>query len=206
MIASTISKPTQRNWWINAALFSSAIVAMLSGIYFLFLPSGGYQGGRNPFYGVQILFSRQTWDDLHTWGGVAMIMAALIHLIIHWSWVTGMARRLKRELTGQAGTMNAHGRWNLILNLVVGSSFLITALSGVYFLFIPGGHKVVDPLFLFTRSTWDLLHTWAGITLIISAILHLAIHWKWVTKVTGKMFVMVSRPRAASLVSPASNL
>jgi hypothetical protein len=206
MIASTISKPTQRNWWINAALFSSAIVAMLSGIYFLFLPSGGYQGGRNPFYGVQILFSRQTWDDLHTWGGVAMIMAALIHLIIHWSWVTGMARRLKRELTGQAGTMNAHGRWNLILNLVVGSSFLITALSGVYFLFIPGGHKVVDPLFLFTRSTWDLLHTWAGITLIISAILHLAIHWKWVTKVTGKMFVMVSRPRAVSSVSPASNL
>jgi hypothetical protein len=206
MITSTVSKQTQRNWWINAALFSSAIAAALSGIYFLFLPSGGYRGGRNPSYGIQFFFARQTWDDLHTWGGVAMIMAALIHLAIHWPWLVGMVRRMFKELAGQCGHMNARGRWNLILNLVVGSSFLITALSGVYFLFIPGGHKIVDPLFLFARPTWDLLHTWAGITLITSAILHLAIHWKWVTKVTGKMVGMVSRPGAVSPISSASNL
>jgi len=27
----------------------------LSGIYFLVLPTGGYQGGRNPYYGIQVL-------------------------------------------------------------------------------------------------------------------------------------------------------
>jgi hypothetical protein len=31
-----------------AALIISAVAAAFSGIYFLFLPTGGYQGGRNP--------------------------------------------------------------------------------------------------------------------------------------------------------------
>jgi hypothetical protein len=205
MNISTMSKQTQRNWWTNLALASSAILAALSGIYFLFLPSGGFQGGRNPSYGVQILFSRQTWDDLHTWSGVAMIAAALIHLIIHWHWVEGMFRRVVKEMTGNCSRMNARARWNLVLNLVVGLSFLITAISGVYFLFFPGGHKTADPLFLFSRSIWDLLHTWAGVILIAAAIIHLAIHWKWVTKVTGKMLAVFSKPGSVSTAAPIRN-
>jgi hypothetical protein len=57
---------------------------VLSGIYFLFVPFGGYRGGRNPVYGVTILFSRHAWDGLHTWSGVLMIAAAVFHLTIHW--------------------------------------------------------------------------------------------------------------------------
>jgi hypothetical protein len=187
MATQTLSKQTQKNWLIDLALFGSAIVAILSGIYFLFVPSGGFQGGRNRFYNLQILFDRHTWDNLHTWGGIAMIAAAVFHLIIHWPWVVGMARRIWNELSGQGSGMNANGRYNLILNATVAISFLITAISGVYFLFVPGGRGAIDPLFLFTRTTWDLIHTWAGVVMTIAAILHFAIHWKWVTKVTLKM-------------------
>jgi preprotein translocase subunit SecY len=187
-----VSKQTQKNWWVDAALFSSAILAALSGIYFLFLPSGGFQGGRNPLYNIQILFSRQTWDDLHTWGGIAMIVAALIHLATHWQWVVSMLRRTWKELTGQCGCMNARGRWNLILNAIVAASFVLTAVSGVYFLFIPAGRWAADPMILFSRMTWDLIHTWAGVALISAAIIHFAIHWKWVTKVTRKMIEMMN--------------
>jgi cytochrome b subunit of formate dehydrogenase len=198
MSVQTISKPTQKNWWIDAALFTSALAAALSGIYFLFLPSGGYQGGRNPYYNLTILFSRPTWDDLHTWGGVAMIAAAIIHLAIHWQWVISMARRTWNELTGKGMSMNRRGRWNLILNIVVAVSFILTALSGIYFLFLPGGRWIVDPGLLFSRANWDLIHTWAGVTLIASAILHFAIHWKWVTKVTKKMVQLVLTVRGLS--------
>jgi cytochrome b subunit of formate dehydrogenase len=191
MLTQVISKQTQKNWWIDAALFSSAMIAALSGIYFLFLPTGRYQGGRNPLYNLQILFTRQTWGDLHTWGGVMMIAAAVIHLAIHWKWVTSMSRRTWSELAGKCGCMNSRGRWNLILNTVVAISFVLTAISGVYFLFVPGGRWAADPMIVFTRSTWDLIHTWAGISLITAVIIHLAIHWKWVTKVTCKMLGMV---------------
>ncbi len=205
MPTHTISKQTQKNWWIDAALLSSAVVATLSGIYFLFLPSGGFQGGRNPLYNVQILFSRHTWDDVHTWSGIAMIVAAIIHLATHWSWVVSMARRSYSELTGKCGCMNLRGRLNLILNIIVALSFMLTAISGVYFLYFPSARWAPDPVFLFTRTTWDLIHTWTGVVLIVAAIIHFAIHWKWVTKVTSKMAGTIIFPRSVHRSLPVAN-
>ena len=198
MTMQCVSKQTQKHWWVNAALFTSAVLAALSGIYFLFLPTGGFQGGRNPLYNIQILFTRQTWDDLHTWGGVAMIIAAVVHLAFHWSWVLSMARRTWNELTGKCGCMNSRGRWNLIINTVVAVSFIFTALSGIYFLFVPSGGRAADPMILFNRTTWDLIHTWSAIMLIATAVIHFVIHWKWVTKVTGKMIKLVFPSRAVA--------
>lgn len=198
MTTQPLSKQTQKNWWIDAILFSSAVIAALSGIYFLFLPAGGYQGGRNPLYEVQILFDRHTWDDLHTWGGAAMIAAAMIHLLIHWSWVKSMLRRTWNELTGKCGCMNARGRWNLILNVLVAASFVLAAISGVYFMFIPGGRWAADPMIIFTRTTWDLIHTWSGVAFISLALIHFYIHWKWVTKVSRRMLAPVFAFRSLS--------
>jgi hypothetical protein len=198
MAMQCVSKQTQKHWWVNAALFTSAVLAALSGIYFIFLPTGGFQGGRNPLYNIKILFTRQTWDDLHTWGGVAMILAAVIHLALHWSWVVSMARRTWNELTGKCGCMNSRGRWNLIINTVVAVSFIFTALSGIYFLFVPSGGRAADPMILFNRTTWELLHTWSAIVLIATAVIHFVIHWKWVTKVTGKMIKLLFPSRLVS--------
>jgi len=191
-MGQTISKQTIKNFGIDMILFSSAVVAILSGIYFLYLPSNGYQGGRNPMYGIQIIFGRETWDIMHTWGGIAMIIAALVHLIIHWNWVIMMARSTWKEISGRGGRMNMRGRLNLILNVVVAVSFILTAASGVYFLFVQGSRWAVDPMFIFTRTAWDMIHTWAGVVLTAAAVLHFAIHWKWVTKVTRKLFWMAS--------------
>jgi hypothetical protein len=191
MSKQIVSKQTQKNWWVDAILFNSAVVAGLSGIYFLFLPSGGYQGGRNPNFGLNILFQRNSWDDLHTWGGAVMIAIAIIHLAIHWRWVSSMLRRMWNELTGKSGYMNTRGRLNLLLNIMVAISFLLTAISGVYFMFVPSWQWTSDPMILFNRTTWDLIHTWAGIVLIATAVIHFAIHWRWVTNVTIKMMKMV---------------
>lgn len=192
-VKSYLSKQTQTNWLVDLFLFSSAIIAVVSGIYFLYFPVGGYQGGRNLWYGITILFERHTWEDLHTWGGVAMIIVAAVHLAIHWSWVTSMVRRVYKELTGQCVCMNARGRFNLLINILIGLSFLITAISGIYLLFVPGGRTAVDPVILFSRTTWDLIHTWAGVLMIIAASLHFAIHWMWVTKVSKKIMLMVGQ-------------
>jgi hypothetical protein len=43
-------------------------------------------------------------------------------------------------------------------------------------------------MFLFSRTAWDLIHLWSSVLFISSFILHFAIHWGWVTKVTRKMF------------------
>jgi len=205
MSKSTVSKQTRNNWLLDAALFTSGLLAAISAIYFLFLPVGGYRGGSNPWHNAQILFSRHTWDDLHTWSGVAMVIIAVTHLVLHWSWVTNMARRALRGLFGQSGSMNSRGRWNLILNIIVVISFALTAISGVYFLFVPGGRGVADPMILFTRFTWDLIHTWAGVVLIATTVIHFLIHLKWVTKVTHNMIGIIFPSRTGQQSIPVFN-
>ena len=189
-----MSTKTRTNWLIDAAVFTSGLIATLSGIYFLFLPSGGYQGGRNPFYGVIILFARRTWEDLHLWAGVAMIVAVIIHFSIHWNWVTAMAKRIWKSFGSAKMQVSKGARVNLIVNLVIAVSFLLTAASGVYFLFAPaGGYQggsvaSWDPGFLFSRTVWDLIHTWAGTVMIVTAVIHFVIHWGWISKVTSRFF------------------
>lgn len=197
-----VSYQTRRNWWVDLVLFLSGIISALSGIYFLFLPSGGYKGGANPFYGIRILFLRETWEDIHAWGGLAMIIIAALHIPLHWNWFVGMFKRILKEIKGTAEKMNAKGRFNLYINLTLALSGLLVGLTGLYFFFIPGashGSGGADPMWLFNRTTWDLIHTWAFVVMIAAAILHFAIHWKWVTKVTSKIvnrFLRISPTRA----------
>jgi cytochrome b subunit of formate dehydrogenase len=192
-----LSSQTRNNWFIDLGLFISAVLAALSGIYFLFLPVNGYQGGRNPMYGINILFDRHTWGDLHNWAGLVMVIIACIHLIIHWKWVVSMTRRIIFELRGKAGKMSGKGKLNLGINTIVALSFLICGISGLYFFFIPGAahdSSLSDPIWLFTRTTWDLLHTWSGVVLISATILHFAIHWIWIKKVTLNLLRSISNP------------
>ena len=188
---SQVSKQTRNNWWVDIFLLSSTIVAGLSGIYFLFLPTGGYKGGTNPFYNIQIIFTRTTWEDLHDWAGVVMIVVAALHIPLHWNWFVNMTKRMVKMVRGKSEKMSARGQFNLYVNLTVALSFLLTGLTGLYFFLVPGashGSGQVDPMWLFTRTTWDLIHTWSSVIMISAATLHFAIHWKWVTKVTNKIF------------------
>jgi cytochrome b subunit of formate dehydrogenase len=192
---ASLSSQTRNNWFIDAAVALGGIVAALSGVYFLFLPSGGYQGGRNPMYGVTIFFERHTWSDLHVWGGVLMIAAIAVHLTIHWQWVKTMSRRSANALLARGTRLSRGAKFNVTIDVLVAISFLLCALSGIYFLFAPSGgfqggqNPGWDPNFLFSRTAWDLLHTWSGVVLMVTAVVHFAIHWRWVKNVTRKLFL-----------------
>jgi drug/metabolite transporter (DMT)-like permease len=155
------------------------LLAALSGIYFLFLPSGGYQGGRNPMYGITILFERHTWEELHTWSGVAMIVVAAVHLAIHWRWVKMMAVRVVNVIRTRGARMSKGARLNVAVNLVVAISFVLVSVSGIYFLLWPAGGDA--------EVVWDMIHTWSGVAMIVVAAVHLAIHWRWINNVTVRM-------------------
>jgi hypothetical protein len=190
----TISRKTRLNWILDAVVFLGAVVAGLSGIYFLYFTSGGYQGGRNPLFGVTLFFQRHTWSDLHIWGGVLMILAVAIHLAYHWYWVRSMAVKLLKTLRAGGSGLSRGGKINLAVNLLIGLCFLAVAVSGVYFLFLTtggyqgGANQAWDPGFIFTRTTWDLIHTWSGVGLIMAAMLHFVIHWRWIRNVTTRFF------------------
>jgi hypothetical protein len=198
-----MSGRTRMNWLIDAGVFLTGLFAGTTGMYFLFFSSGGYQGGRNATYGVTLLFARSTWDDLHTWGGVLMIAAAVAHFLYHWPWVLMMIKRMGSVVGGQRTHMSTGAKVNLFVDGVIVLSFFLTAASGVYFLFAPqggyqgGANAGWDPGFLLTRIQWDSLHTWAAVTFAVAAALHFIIHWRWVEKVTKRFFLSLAsvKPR-----------
>ena len=184
---SALTLKLRQNWWIDMSLGVSAILTVLTSVYFLVFPVNGYQGGRNPNYNVSLIFSRQTWDILHTWVGVVMIVAALVHVIIHWIWITGTINRTWQVLIGKRKGFSLRLTHNILLDALVAISFIVCAISGVYFMyFAPSGST--SQTFIFDGNTWDLIHTWSGIAMAIGAALHLVLHWKWITNITNKMF------------------
>ena len=72
------------------------LFAAPSGLILFFAPSG-YQGGRNPYYMQTVLFlTTRTWDTIHTWSSMAMISGVGAHLVLHWTWIVAMTRKMLR--------------------------------------------------------------------------------------------------------------
>jgi hypothetical protein len=182
------SAQTRTNILLDMSLFVSGLVTGLSGIYFLFLPSGGYQGGRNSLYDITIFFECHTWGDIHTWASIIIITLAALHIPLHWGWIIKMTQSGFRSLVGKR-KLNNYSQFNLAVNILVGLSGLICGLSGLYFLLVSSVSQTSllgDSGWIFSRLTWDLIHTWSGVVMIAAAVFHFGIHWKWVVKVIGK--------------------
>lgn len=183
---SALNPRLRQNWWIDTLLGINALLTLTSSLYFLTFPIGGYQGGRNPYYNLVILFNRQTWDLLHTWSGAAMIFTALIHILIHWGWITGTIARSWQVITGKRQVFGSRLTYNILLDLLIGISFVICAISGMMFMFFPAsGAQGTMPVF--NKTIWDLVHTWSGVIMAMAALLHFLLHWKWIVNITGKI-------------------
>ncbi len=176
---------TRNNFLLDISILMAGLASVLSGIYFLFLPVGGYQGGRNPAFGVRIFFERHTWSDLHAWTSVIILALVALHVPIHWSWITRMTRSGLKRLFGKS-KLNKFSQFNLFVNVLLGLSGLVCGLSGLYFLFEPALVPVGADGWIFTQLAWDMIHTWSGVVATAVAILHFVIHWRWVTKVLSK--------------------
>ena len=196
---SSLTPRLRQNWWIDAFLGISAFLALVSSLYFLAFPDGGYRGGRNVFYNIRIIFDRHTWDLLHTYTGALMIFAALLHIIIHWGWITGTIKRTWQVITRQREAFGLRLIYNILLDLGIALGFLVCAVSGVVFMFFSvSGPDGAMPIL--SKFTWDMLHTWSGIVMSIAAVLHILLHWKWIVNISGKM--LARRPKDNSPNQP----
>jgi hypothetical protein len=82
------------NFVVDAMILIAFLAATVSGVVLLTIPHAGYQGGRNPDFGRAVFFlTRESWNDLHVWGSVAMIAGIIVHLALHWRWIVCMVKR-----------------------------------------------------------------------------------------------------------------
>ena len=122
-----------------------------------------------------------------------MILAAFIHIVIHWSWITGTASRSWKVITGKQSAFGPRLTYNILLDLIIGFSFVLCAISGAMFMIFPASGPD-GVLWILSKTFWDLLHTWSGVVMAIAGILHFALHWKWIVNITRKLLPYKHNP------------
>jgi len=77
------------NYFIDILLvISFIVVAITSLILFFFLPSGVRQAGYHTFLGM----TKHTWSEIHSISGFSMLALSLVHIILHFKWLTTMSK------------------------------------------------------------------------------------------------------------------
>ena len=103
-----------------------------------------------------------------------------------------MTKRIINTMRLKGSNLSQGAKFNVAIDAVVAISFLITAVSGLYFFFVPA-----QTPFIFSSILWDVIHTWAGVVMISAIVIHFWIHWRWVTQVTSRFFLSLwQRPEA----------
>jgi hypothetical protein len=83
------------NYLLDAVIGVAFLVSSLTGVAFMLMGSGGYQGGRNPGFATSLLgIGREAWSDLHTWASLVMIAGVFVHLVLHWKWIVCVTRQM----------------------------------------------------------------------------------------------------------------
>jgi hypothetical protein len=90
---------TKLNYLLDAVIGLMFALSGVTGVAFLLMGSGGYQGGRNPDFKRALMgISRATWSDLHTWASLVMIVGVVVHLVLHWKWIVCVTKQIVRPL------------------------------------------------------------------------------------------------------------
>ncbi len=72
---------TTRNYWLDMLMgILALIVAVSSFLLWVVFPRGYYP-------------ARTLWVAIHKWVGLALGVAVLVHVVLHWRWLTRVTRR-----------------------------------------------------------------------------------------------------------------
>jgi asparagine N-glycosylation enzyme membrane subunit Stt3 len=95
MIKEIKMNKARLNYTLDAVIGVAFAISAVTGMAFLLMGSGGYQGGRNPNFRTALLgISREAWNDLHTWASMVMIAGVVVHLVLHWKWIVCVTKQM----------------------------------------------------------------------------------------------------------------
>ncbi len=75
---------------------------------------------------------------------------------------------------------------NYWVDLAIGASFAVSAVSGLVFL-VP---TAADTILGIGLGAWSLVHTWASVVMIAGVVAHLVLHRAWIARMTEQELTM----------------
>jgi len=131
---------------VDGLMAFGAVGLILTGLLIEFvLPPGSRQASVRGW-------TRHDWGDVHFWFAMGILVAGVLHLVLHWGWVCSVTAKLK----GVRSTKPT--RYRKLWTGLVTASLLVVLVGG--FLFAADAAKQADPgrqgLGQFEREVEDL--------------------------------------------------
>ena len=162
-------------------------------VYFLIQMLTGVLKFLNMYIHTDIfdLFSERL-SILHEWSGIALGILILTHLVLHWKWIFNMTKKIPKIIKRNKKTLKYFNDIGMLI------SFLLVFITGV----IKFPALEVDRAILSNYSIlFVTIHDWAGIILVILALLHIILNWSWIVATTKKMFGRANLKQTRNLSS-----
>jgi hypothetical protein len=157
---------TERNFWLDGIIFVACLITIITGfVLWLVIP--------HKLDIVFLGFSRSVWAVAHIYSGVVGLAGIVIHIVRHWGWLKALrGRPLSR--------MPAKLRTNRIVDRIMWITYIVMNVFGAlaWALHFGGGIYIV--------RVPDRLHVAFGVAWTILKIVHLALHWKWITSTSQR--------------------
>jgi len=114
---------------------------------------------------------------LHEWLGIAFIAVLVLHLLLHWQWITGATLRWLRSLSWKV-------RLTYLVDAVLFITMTLVIFSGLMI------SEVALPLMGLTTSrnfAWRAIHSASSNGVLVLVSLHIALNWRWIVAVTQRL-------------------
>jgi hypothetical protein len=156
-----------KNFWLDVFILASLLITTITGFLLWLVISHEL----DIFY---LGFARNVWVAAHIATGFAGIAAVVIPIVWHWAWLKALRDRKLKSLPKKL-------RANRIVNRVIWITFIATNVSGVAAWVQHFGTE------RYIVGLADCLHVVTGVAWTVFAVLHLALHWKWIISTTRRL-------------------
>jgi hypothetical protein len=163
MNTSKLSNRNLVNWLVDLGIFVAFLIAMAP-----------------RFSGIAI----------HEWLSIAFGAAIVAHLLLHWQWLVGVARRFASKASWSS-------RVNYLLNALLFIDITVVIYTGLMI------SEVALPLVgvqVARGFSWRRLHEVSANLSVLLIGLHVALHWQWIVSMIRR-FAWAPRRERAILVS-----
>jgi hypothetical protein len=139
---------------------------------------------------------RFTGVPVHEWLSIALALVALVHVVLHWDWIVGVAPQFFARLFHES-------RLNFFVDLVFFLAFIMIMVSGFAI------SKVALPLFGISMpfsTVWKMAHKVSADVGLVALSIHCGLHAKWIAQ-NAKRYILdpvvglfKKRPAAAEVI------